>query len=423
MRDEADIADLIATRIPAAQLETARLVARAAERADVEPYLVGGVVRDALLGRSPTGDLDITLVGADAATFPRIARITGGRITKSSQFNTARLEIGDRAVDLAMARAETYPNPGSLPVVRPGTLAEDMARRDFSVNAMAVSLGADCWGRLFDPHGGRDDLRKDHLRTLHEGSFRDDATRILRAARYAARLSFDLDVITRRSLDRSIGFLSTISAARLRNELERILLEASDAPIALRMLGQWGALSAMHSAIRFDSAAWLRFGQESSSLPPENRVTVGFAVLGAGLLVSDAEGVAARLGLGSLSRRVITESADLVSSLTETNPMEMSNAQLAELLDPYHTYSVAGCALALTGKVGERVGHYLSDLRDMKPDLDGSDLVNMGVPHGPEVGRILRRLRAAKLDGTVETPDAERAMVMRLLETLTRLRQ
>ena len=418
MRDKSDAADLI----PTSQLDTARLVASAAEQAGVEPYLVGGAVRDALLGRSSTGDLDITLVGADAATFARIARITGGRITKSSQFNTARLEIGERAVDLAMARAETYPRPGSLPVVRPGTLAEDLSRRDFTVNAMAVSLGSDRWGRLFDPHGGQDDLRKGQIRTLHEGSFLDDATRILRAARYAARLSFDLDDITRRSLDRSIGFLSTISSARLRNELERIFMEASDAPIALRRLDQWGALSAMHSAIRFDSAAWLRFGHESRAFPLRAGLRSDSPFWEQGC-VSDAEGVAARLGLGSLSRRVITESADLVSSLTETNPMEMSNAQLAELLDPYHTYSVAGCALASTGKVGERVGHYLSDLRDMKPDLDGSDLVNMGVPHGPEVGRILRRLRAAKLDGTVETPDAERAMVMRLLETLTRLRQ
>ena len=418
MLDEANVADLIADRIPASQLETARLVVSAAGQSGVEPYLVGGAVRDALLGGSPTGDLDITLVGADAATFAQIARTTSGHVTKSSQFNTARLEIGDRFVDLAMARAETYPRPGSLPVVRPGTLAEDLARRDFTVNAMAVSLGSDRWGRLFDPHGGRDDLRKGHLRTLHEGSFRDDATRILRAARYATRLSFDLDDTTRHSLDRSIGFLSTISSARLRNELERTFMEASTTSRTLRMLADWGALSAIHPAIRFDSAAWRRFDEGSESLTLENRVAVGFAVLGAGLSVSDAEGVVARLGLGSLARRVLTESADLASRLTETNSAEMSNSQLVELLDPYHRHSVAGCALTLTGKVRDRVGHYLADLREMKPDLDGTDLVNMGVPHGPEVGRILRRLRSAKLDGTVETPDAERALVMRLLETL-----
>ena len=419
MRDEADVADQIADRIPAELLDTARLVASAAEEAGVEPYLVGGSVRDALLGRSPTGDLDITLVGADSATFAQIARITGGRIAKSSQFNTARLEIGDRAVDLAMARAETYPQPGSLPVVRRGTLAEDMARRDFSVNAMAVSLGEDCWGNLSDPHGGRDDLRKANLRTLHEGSFSDDATRILRAARYAARLSFSLDDNTLRSLDRSIEFLSTISAARLRNEIERIFLEASTVAATLRTLDGWGALSGIHPAIRIDSATWLRFGQESGGLSSESTVTVGFAVLGAGLRVSDAEGVAARLGLGSISRRALVESAEISGRLSETSPSEMSNVQLADLLDPYHRHTVAGCALASTGEVSRRVGQYLSDLRDMKTDLNGTDLVNMGVPHGPEVGRVLRELRAAKLDGLVRTRDDECALVMGLMETRT----
>ena len=418
MRDEADVADLIASRIPAAQLATARLVARAAEAAGAEPYLVGGAVRDALLGFAPTGDLDITLVGADAATFSQIALTVGGRISKSSQFNTARLEIGNHSLDLTMARAETYPQAGSLPVVRPGTINEDLARRDFSVNAMAVSLEEDRWGMLFDPHGGQEDLREGRLRTLHEGSFRDDATRILRAARYAARLSFDLDDITRRSLGNSIEFLSTISPARIRNELERIFLEASTALTTLRMLHGWGALSAIHGALEFDLAAWRRYGQESGSLSLQSSVTVGFAVLGARLRVSDAEGVAARLGLGSLRRRVLTEAADLASRLSEVNVAEMSNSQLVDLLDPFHRQTVAGCALASTGKMSERVGQYLSDLRDMRPDLDGNDLVNMGVPQGPEVGRILRILRAAKLDGLVRTRDDEREMVMRVLEDL-----
>ena len=417
MRDEADVADLISSRIPAAQLATARLVAGAAEEAGTEPYLVGGAVRDALLGRAPTGDLDITLVGADAATFSQIALTVGGRISKSSQFNTARLEIGNHSLDLTMARAETYPQAGSLPVVRPGTINEDLARRDFSVNAMAVSLEEDRWGMLFDPHGGQEDLREGRLRTLHEGSFRDDATRILRAARYAARLSFDLDDITRRSLGNSIEFLSTISPARIRNDLERIFLEASTALTTLRMLERWGTLSAIHGALEFDLAAWRRYGQESGSLSLQSRVAVGFAVLGAKLRVSDAEGVAARLGLGSLNGRVLTESADLAGRLSEADLSGMSNAQLAELLDPFHRHTVAGCALASPGKVSERVGQYLSDLRDMRPELDGNDLVDMGVPHGPEVGRILRRLRSAKLNGAVQTPDEERALVMRLLRT------
>ena len=252
---KSDAADLI----PASQLDIARLIASAAEQASVEPYLVGGAVRDALLGRSSTGDLDITLVGADAATFAHIARITGGRIT-SKPLNSIRpgwkLESAPWTSPWHGLRLTL--EPGSLPVVRPGTLAEDLSRRDFTVNAMAVSLGSDRWGRLFDPHGGQDDLRKGQIRTLHEGSFLDDATRILRAARYAARLSFDLDDTTRHSLDRSIGFLSTISSARLRNELERIFHGSIRRPNR-RHCGRStnGARCLLYTpAIPFDSSAW-----------------------------------------------------------------------------------------------------------------------------------------------------------------------
>ena len=119
------------------------------------------------------------------------------------------------------------------------------------------------------------------------------------------------------------------------------------------------------------------------SVDSESRVTVGFAVLGAGLRVSDAEGVAARLGLGSASRRALVESAEISGRLSETSPAEMSNAKLADLLDPYHRHSVAGCALALTGEVSRRVGQYLSELRDMRPDLDGNDLGGYGSPARP----------------------------------------
>ena len=104
--------------------------------------------------------------------------------------------------------------------------------------------------------------------------------------------------------------------------------------------------------------------------------------------------------------------------MTETDVAEMSNAQLAEMLDPYHRHAVDGCALASKGKVSERVGYYLDELRDLRPDLNGNDLVNMGIPHGPEVGRILRILRAAKLDGLVTSREDERAMVLGLLESL-----
>ena len=145
--------------------------------------------------------------------------------------------------------------PGSLPVVRPGTLAEDLARRDFSVNAMAVSLSESDWGDLFDPQGGLNDLRARMLRILYPDSFRDDATRILRAARYASRLSLALSPETEDHLLGSVGFISKISPARMRDELERVFLEAEAAP-ALGLLNEWRALSAISPALEYEADAW-----------------------------------------------------------------------------------------------------------------------------------------------------------------------
>ena len=292
-----------------------------------------------------------------------------------------------------MARAETYPQDGSLPVVHPGTINEDLARRDFSVNAMAVSLEEESWGMTARPprwtgrhakRSAQDAAQVQLPRRRYQDTARREVCR--------PTLIRPLDDITRRlARATQTEFLYRLSQpARIRNELERIFLEASTALTTLRMLDRWGTLSAIHGALAFDLAAWRRYGQESGSLSLQSRVTVGFAVLGARLRVSDAEGVAGRLGLGSLNGRVLTESADLAGRLSEADLSGMSNAQLAELLDSFHRHTVAGCALASPGKVSERIGQYLSDLRDMRPDLDGNDLVDMGVPHGPEVGRILR---------------------------------
>ena len=220
-----DVATLMESEMAPAVLSALRDVAKAAEECGVEPFLVGGLVRDLYLGAKRSPDLDVALVGASADTFEDIARLVRGEITKRSQFNTVRMKVGGHDFDIIMARSENYPSPGSLPVVRQGTLEDDLARRDFSVNAMAVSLSDADWGRLYDPQRGLRDLRSGTLRALYADSFRDDATRILRAARYASRLSFSLSHDTRRALSESVGFIQCISSARIRDELERVFLE------------------------------------------------------------------------------------------------------------------------------------------------------------------------------------------------------
>src|SRR4051812_4821478 len=158
-------------------------VRQIAER--IPTYLVGGAVRDLLLGASGA-DLDVA-IGGDAAA---LSEIPGYRPERDELFLTGRLEVGDEKIDIAQTRAESYPRPGALPAVRPAPIAEDLARRDFTVNAMAFPIAEDA--ELLDPHGGLEDLRAGRLRILHDESFVDDPTRALRAARYAARFGFEL---------------------------------------------------------------------------------------------------------------------------------------------------------------------------------------------------------------------------------------
>ena len=178
----------------------------------VELYLAGGAVRDALLAVTPD-NLDIVVVRPRADFAERLAREVGGEVTLRSQFGTYKLLVACDEIDVATARREEYPRPGALPIVEASSIEEDLGRRDFSINSMAVSLNRDSWGELLDLHGGEDDLGRGFVRVLHGDSFVDDATRILRAVRYAVRLGFRLDAGDAEAAEERPGSTSTTSAA------------------------------------------------------------------------------------------------------------------------------------------------------------------------------------------------------------------
>ena len=407
-----NLADLMESGVVSDVLLTLRKVARGAEESGVEPYLVGGLARDLIVGISASPDLDIALVGAKNETFDEIARRVSGEITKRSQFNTVALRVGNCNFDLTMARAESYPSPGSLPVVRPGTLEEDLARRDFSVNAMAVSLSEATWGKLHDPHGGLADLRDGTLRILYPDSFRDDATRILRAARYASRLSLALSPGTKDALLGSVGFISKISPARMRDELERVFLEP-DVASALGLLSEWGALSAISPALEYEADAWSLYSERTDGLSRRGRIAVGYAILGAGMSVPESVSAAARLMPGARSRRALRDSAELIAQIDGGEFEGAANSAVAEALDALSEFGVMGCTIARAGSpITGRLEEYLRVHRPLRTILAGDDIIALGVPRGPEVGRIQRRLRAARQDGLIENRAEEEAFVL-----------
>ena len=327
-------------------------------------WLVGGALRDRLLGRE-TDDVDVVVEGDVAA----VARRLGGEVIEHERFATAKATVGGAELDLATARTESYAHPGALPDVRPASLQEDLARRDFTINAMAIPLQGE--PVLIDPHGGGADLDRRLLRVLHHDSFRDDPTRALRAARYAARFDFELEPQTDELVRRAE--LDAVSQDRREAELRRVAAEPA-APRALRMLSEWGLLSLRPDADRLlTEADRLLSGPPWSEVAPRAPTLLAAATGPAG---AEAELAAARPSRPS----------DAVEMARGRTPVELALARAlgAEWLD-----------------------RYVSEWRSVVLEISGEDLIAAGVPEGPAVGRGLREALRRKLDGELSGPDAE----------------
>ena len=336
-----------------------------AASADLPVYLVGGAVRDLLLARDRV-DMDVAVEG-DVA---ELARLLGGQVRRHERFATATVLLDGLEVDLAATRSETYPRPGALPEVRPASLAADLARRDFTVNAMAVPLAGD--PELVDPHRGLEDLQRGQLRVLHPGSFVDDPTRALRAARYAARYGFTLERHTAELCRRTD--LSTVSRDRTDAELRKLAAEPEPRR-AFELLSEWGLVKLEPDALELAAAA----GELTAAEPWREVVTRADAVL------------AAALGRGVGEARELA----LAKPARPSEAVELARGR-------------SGVELALARALGaEWLDRYVTEWRRVRLEIDGRDLIEQGVHEGPAVGRGLGEALRAKLDGEVHGSEEE----------------
>jgi tRNA nucleotidyltransferase (CCA-adding enzyme) len=346
-------------------------------------YLVGGTVRDILLGRS-SFDVDMAVEG-DALEF---ARSLGGRVTGHGRFGTAVVRFRDgRHWDVVTARRETYAAPAALPDVEPGTIEDDLARRDFTVNAMAASLGDD-FGRLVDPHGGRADLAARVIRVLHPRSFVDDPTRIFRAVRYEGRLGFRMDPETERLAREGVAGTALLSPARIREEVVALLSE-DGAGQTLERLAELAAVPELEPGLvdRLDAL--------HGELDPGGPLwRLRLAVLAAA-----RPGLPERLALRRADARAVEDAVALAPRLAEaTDPVEI--ADLAGR-------SPEAALIALARRDSVAVREWFTRLRDVRLEVNGDDLVQLGLPESPRVGEILEELRRRKLRGELEGRAAE----------------
>jgi tRNA nucleotidyltransferase (CCA-adding enzyme) len=395
------------------QLKLLKRVSEVSAEFPVDLFVAGGTVRDILAGVQPA-DLDLVSVGGPPDLPMELAELLGGRVAARSQFGTAKVKVGRFVVDLAAARKESYERPGALPDVLPGTIDEDLARRDFSINAMAVSLAAASFGELLDPFDGRRDLKRGVIRVLHAESFADDATRILRAVRYACRLGFRLEAGTAQLLSTHLRYLDTIGADRIRHELERTFAEAEVGRI-LQATQDLGVLPAIHSALRIGPAV-IESMQATPAGPVDKRNLRLLALLVYPVPAGAMDELVARLNMNTSWARVARDVASLKGTFQHlTEQVRPSESWL--LLRDFDVAAVEGCALAATDPlVRRRLELYLTEVRHVRPLLNGDDLMALGVPEGPRVGKLLEKLLAARLDGLLSTREDEEEYAVRSLE-------
>jgi tRNA nucleotidyltransferase (CCA-adding enzyme) len=374
-------------------------------------YLAGGVPRDLIIGR-PVGDIDLATEG-DAINL--LAHAAPGLVlTAHTPFRTASVTVGGVRVDIATTRREIYVRPGALPTVAmPASIDEDLRRRDFTVNALAIRL--DGPAALLDPGGGQQDIASGVIRVLHDASFRDDPTRIYRAFRFAARLGFRIEEHSLRLLAAALPDVAAVTGERLRRELELTFGEATGGAALQAAFGA-GALEAIAPGLQWDPrfTAALAGGAPSGATAEE----FGFALMGALATPDQARHICTRLALRRDEAAAVTDIDNLRNAAPVLVRLEAKPSGVAIVLDRFRPAAIAAYAAAsVEPMVSDVCLRYLEEWRRVAPLLNGHDVEALGVPPGPQIGKALQLIRAARLDGWASDRDDERALALRFAKS------
>jgi tRNA nucleotidyltransferase (CCA-adding enzyme) len=366
-------------------------------------FLVGGAVRDLLRGAAAV-DLDLAVEGDARSVARELAVRLGATAAEHERFGTAKVRAAALSFDLATTRREVYERPGALPLVERAPLVEDLRRRDFTINAMAIGLTGEDLGHLYDPYGGVRDLEARVVRVLHDRSFMDDPTRLLRAVRYEARLGLAMDPDTER-LARAAAAeqaLAMVSGSRVRDELVDLLAEL-EGPRPIRRLRELELDRAMHPRLIADP-------QLVAS------AALGATAIGASRVLSALAALCLRDPVELLgwldSLQLVAGERDAAARAMRSAPLlavelrrERSPSELYELL---RTEPPEALALALAlGAPPDPVLRFVTELRAVRLEISGADLRAAGIPESPAIGRALETTLRRKLDGDLAGREAE----------------
>ncbi len=366
-------------------------------------------MRDLILGATPL-DLDLVIDGE----LEPIAALLGTPARVHDRFETRTVDLDGVTYDLARARREAYAHPGALPTVGPAGIGEDLLRRDFTVNALALGLSGSQRGRLLEAPHGRADLDARRLRVLHDQSFIDDPTRLLRLARYAGRLGFSIEDGTRALAQTAVaaGAPRTVSGSRLGTEL-RLLAEQGDAVDGFRILHELGVDGAIAAGFGISSAERAELARRALAVLPADGEPADLVLAVASLDVPGSElpALLDHLAFPSGRRDRIVATATRAHDLARRLEAAREPSQIAAAVGsgPAELVALAG---ALGAELPAR--RWLEELRHVRLEIDGDDLLAAGLTPGPAVGAGLAAARAAKLDGRAVGRAAELAEALRV---------
>ncbi|MBU0493770.1 MAG: CBS domain-containing protein [Chloroflexi bacterium] len=449
--------------LPAPALALMRHVGHVADELGYQVYLVGGFVRDLLLhtvsfSSPPVLDLDLVVEGNAIALAQCLAAELGGRVRSHERFGTAKWLLAEErpagppgtvriagetwaiadlppAIDLVTARTEFYEHPTALPEVRASSIKRDLYRRDFTINTMALRLNADQFGELVDFYGGRRDLERRLIRVLHNLSFVEDATRILRAVRFEQRLSFHIEERTEELILDAVGLLRRVSPKRIRQELE-LILEEREPERALARLAELGVLAHLHPALVVDDWLQERFVLTRWEAPAWNlspSVPIYLGLLTYRMTRPELTAFIDRVRPAARDSDLLRSIHDLQAALPSPvlpvpSKVEGSGAEgltardlppsrVARQLRPQPTEALFVTWIASGDEmVRARLRRYHDEWQHIRSILSGEYLRAQGIPPGPAYRRVLEALLDARLDGTVTTEDDERVFIARALD-------
>ena len=395
-----------------------RELGRCAQEQEMVAYVVGGCVRDMFLGRK-NFDLDFVIEGNAIDLSERLIAMHPEKfalVAKHDRFQTATLTFrgdADHEIDLSTARTEFYEYPAALPTVEASLLEQDLFRRDFTINALAICINPVEYGDVIDFFRGIEDIDAHLIRILHPFSFIEDPTRIVRAVRFAARLQFHLEEHTSRQAERAIamGIFDELGGFRLKEEL-RLVLDAPERLVALKLLHDLGhSFSFISPEIEFDDSLKRRIRRAERLLqrnPIQRQWVIYLGVLLSQNSAPVLEVVLERLSLPNDEREWIRAGILLPRLMGDADERAANSAIYANLRGHADQSLAIAAAVAPPGSpVRRAVKLYLDQLRHVKPTISGDDLLQLGFPQGPEIKQALSLVLNARLDGAVKTKHEE----------------